>query len=263
MRVFTYWEGELPFVNKICLKSITNIYGNDHIHITPNNLQKYIKLPDFIKNHKSIVWKSDYIRGMLLYEYGGLWLDCDIILNRKIFINKHINKPKIWKEGGFPIKDFSIYKNLPALCIGTIYSPKRHSWLHEIFRRLEQQTNYFKKYSCLQKWVSGQRVYRDVIYEQGLMEIGSESDFNLIYDATHWYQYWDGSIHYSNKPIGIHLLLGSHNNLYQYPKTEIYEYPNRIKNLKCKSDVYREFPNSILAEYLNQAKGKKGSGLEI
>ena len=237
----------MPFVNQVCAESVSMVYGDSHFHVSPANLCQFLSVPNEVLCHSSVAWRADYIRGQLLHEYGGLWLDCDVILNRPV--DRHIdrNRPKIWREGGFPINDDSQYGLKPELCIGILYSPQGHPWLTEVLRRFEVER---LKSTGRSAWVAGQRIFRDVIYDQGVLDIGSENHFNLIANATEWFKYWDGSVEYCQDPLGIHLLLGSHANGYRYNDGAISKMPQCIRRLNCTVDVLTSFPKSVLAGYL-------------
>lgn len=254
MNVFTYWEGEMPFVNQVCVESVSNVYGDEHIHLSPANLHHFVCLPKWVWHHSSVAWRADYIRGQILYEHGGLWLDCDVILNRRLDSHLDMDRPKIWREGGLPINDDSRYGQEPELCIGILYSPRRHPWLTEVLRRFDaERLKHFDRPA----WVAGQRIYRDVIYDQGGVDIGSEDHFNLVANATEWPRYWDGSVEYCQHPLGIHLLLGAHENGYLYSDGTITILPQRIRGLNSVVEVLDAFPKSVLADYLQHFWGSR------
>jgi GR25 family glycosyltransferase involved in LPS biosynthesis len=86
--VWQYWEnkdgtqtpGYIDYAMKT-IKKICQIDKLNYIKVTPENLYKYIdsSFPKNWFNIKEIAHKADYLRAFLLYKYGGLWLDADII----------------------------------------------------------------------------------------------------------------------------------------------------------------------------------------
>lgn len=255
MRAFTYWEGDLPYANWLCLRSVAAVYGHDHVHLSPENVNQFVSVPSWIESHPSIAWRSDFIRGQLLQQHGGVWFDCDILLNRRIEEDIQPGQPRVWREGGYPINDDGRYGNLPELCIGVIYSPKGHAWLSEVLLRFEREAIGHRELGGLLPWVAGQRIYRDVIYDSGEVDVGDERRFNLVADAREWFRYWDGSVAYSPGPLGIHLLLGAHRNGYRYSDPSIGLLPGRIRRLGSAEGLLEAYPTSVLAGYLARNQG--------
>ncbi len=90
-----WWQGtkKAPEIVNKCLTSI-NKYMPDKqiIIITEKNINKYFKIPDFIKeklNKKEMTFTtfSDYLRMNLLKKYGGFWMDATIFLTDNPFKN--------------------------------------------------------------------------------------------------------------------------------------------------------------------------------
>lgn len=74
-----------PEIVKKCYESIKeNLSDREIILITENNMQEYVKFPDYIieKWKKGIITNThmtDLLRLELLIEYGGLWLDATVL----------------------------------------------------------------------------------------------------------------------------------------------------------------------------------------
>lgn len=90
--IWTMWwqENEMPEEIKICLRSIKK-FSADYklVVITRNNVNKYVSLPDCVKNKINLgmityTHLSDIIRVYLIKNYGGLWLDSTIFVSREI-----------------------------------------------------------------------------------------------------------------------------------------------------------------------------------
>ena len=84
--VWTYMESpknrkDLP-VMELCLETIKRNTGSCDLRVvTPDNVRDYLpKLRTDIDEKLRIPGRADVIRVQLLKEYGGLWLDADIIL---------------------------------------------------------------------------------------------------------------------------------------------------------------------------------------
>jgi hypothetical protein len=84
-KIWTYWTGPIPDLLLTCKYSWKeHLVGWDIKWLTKETLCNYnIPLPsNFNTLHPSA--QSDIIRLGLLYEYGGIWLDATIILNRDL-----------------------------------------------------------------------------------------------------------------------------------------------------------------------------------
>ena len=107
-----WWQGEenLPDIVKICHASVREHCGSHPFKVlTQKNLFKYVNLPEYIweKFHAgaiTITHLSDIIRLYLIFNYGGMWLDSTI------FVNKDIPE-KIFESGYYTIKRSPTPKN--------------------------------------------------------------------------------------------------------------------------------------------------------
>lgn len=87
-----WWQGieNAPDLVKMCYASVRKNAKDAKVNlITKCNLEKYISIPDFIKEKfenksMSMPFFSDYIRTCLLEKYGGLWLDATVYVSEKI-----------------------------------------------------------------------------------------------------------------------------------------------------------------------------------
>jgi hypothetical protein len=80
-------EGEAPDVIKACWESKKrNLPKNvKQIIITQDNYKEYIEIPDYIMEKVNagsirLTHLSDIIRAILLYKYGGIWMDAAILM---------------------------------------------------------------------------------------------------------------------------------------------------------------------------------------
>lgn len=87
-KIFLYWENKQGLTKRpeyldLCFESVKKNCSNNFDIILLNEKTVYDYLPDLRKDldkKLSIPQKTDYIRYHLLYKYGGIWLDTDIIV---------------------------------------------------------------------------------------------------------------------------------------------------------------------------------------
>ena len=98
-------EDSMPPIVKICVQSIKK-YNPDRkiILLTKDNIKDYVSIPDYIeeKYKNGIIPHAHYadlVRFMLLYKYGGTWIDATVFMtgempefisNSKLFVFKDI-----------------------------------------------------------------------------------------------------------------------------------------------------------------------------
>ncbi|MDR0504029.1 MAG: capsular polysaccharide synthesis protein [Treponema sp.] len=89
-----WWDGPeaMPPVVKICYDSIIHNAGDHPVNfITKNNFKDFVSIPEYIiekLNSKiiTITSFSDILRAVLLFEYGGIWMDITIyVMNNPSF----------------------------------------------------------------------------------------------------------------------------------------------------------------------------------
>lgn len=91
--IWQYWsqgfnsDSHPPLID-ICLKSVENhAKGFTIIRISDDNINEYLKLPNWLIKKKSIISKAhfaDLLRCILLTKYGGTWLDAAVFLSGDI-----------------------------------------------------------------------------------------------------------------------------------------------------------------------------------
>lgn len=87
-----WWQGEqqAPAIVKVCIESVrAHARGHKVIVVSKYNIDKYIHIPDFIKNRVeageiSFTHLSDIIRLNLLTLYGGAWIDATVFCAKDI-----------------------------------------------------------------------------------------------------------------------------------------------------------------------------------
>ena len=80
--IWQFWQGPKPPFIELCLETVKkNNVNFQHVVLDENSVFDY--LPDLRKDLDllpRIANKADYIRFRLLKEYGGIWLDADVVL---------------------------------------------------------------------------------------------------------------------------------------------------------------------------------------
>lgn len=91
--IWQYWAQGIDNAKdtaKLCFASVDKYKGDyEVIRITDDNIDKYLELPDFIKEKRNNpefrpVFFSDLLRVALINVYGGIWLDASILLTDDI-----------------------------------------------------------------------------------------------------------------------------------------------------------------------------------
>jgi mannosyltransferase OCH1-like enzyme len=88
-KIWMYWEDKpgssRPAYIDLSLETIKRHAGNyELIVLNEKTVKEYIKIPSIVRRFSEIAHRADYIRFNLLYQYGGVWLDSDLILMRNI-----------------------------------------------------------------------------------------------------------------------------------------------------------------------------------
>jgi mannosyltransferase OCH1-like enzyme len=89
LTVWQYWENpvssNIPEYINFCMNSVKRrcyIDGINYVCLNPSNMYDYVNKEDIPKNWHLLeksAHRADYIRALLLYKHGGLWLDADCI----------------------------------------------------------------------------------------------------------------------------------------------------------------------------------------
>ena len=82
--VWLYWEGDLPAWIGECRKTILAHTANVHL-LTPESFNELRDIDLDIKlENLCIAHRADFIRAFLLYKCGGLWVDSDCIVLKRL-----------------------------------------------------------------------------------------------------------------------------------------------------------------------------------
>ncbi len=245
MKAFTYWEGpEQPLFSKLCVESISRVFNQQHVHLTPENLFQYIDKKDVplaILETKHYGFKTCFFRTLLLKKYGGWWFDCDVFLfeNPSQLVS---DRPMVWKEHK-PEED-----RLAVGC-GILYSPRPGELF---FEKWEQDLRSWQ----LQGdgitdgvWTQGQSIFINIAENQAdetLIAIGDVDVFMPFHPDKEWDILWTGEYIRQAKSFGVQFYgavlrrggLGVNNKL-----------ATQILSLKDKNELIARFPNAVLAKY--------------
>ena len=108
--VWLYWENKensvMPTYIRMCHESVIKNRGKE-LNVTilnENNIRKYLPYLREDINDLSIPQKADYIRLAILNEYGGIWLDSDIIVLKPL--SPFLEKLKNYDYVGFGCHGF-------------------------------------------------------------------------------------------------------------------------------------------------------------
>lgn len=160
--IFILWfQGfeNAPEVVKTCLKSWKRYNKNwNIIELTNDNLDKYVKLEDLIKNFEdkeiSLAHKADLVRLYLLKNFSGIWVDATLYCNRPLddWIFNYL-------DSGFFAFDKPRGDRL--LSIWFMYSEKDNylitTWLNKIIK-------YFEKNNKVSSYFMFQYFFNDLYY---------------------------------------------------------------------------------------------------
>jgi hypothetical protein len=239
--VFTYWEGEQYPFTELCINSITNIFGDRHVHLTPSSIKQWVHLDIETIESEHILYRSDFIRALLLQKYGGWWFDSDILLfkNPEIIIND--KRPKIWNL---------IYwyneKWTPLINCGILYSPKNSTWINQIVEEFKKINPIGLKMTIENEDI-GQDIFEKHSVTTELCEIGNEYDFNSTYNVNANYKpFWNGKINLYSANYGLHI--GASLSRWAAKDGDLIAL-NTLKKREL-SQLIQEFPKSVVAQYL-------------
>lgn len=143
--IFVYWNQgfeNAPLLVQKCYQQLQNFIPNGWtlITLTENNIQEYIRMPDFLQEmllNESIyvAHYSDILRTALLYFYGGIWIDSTCFLTQQV--PKTVLEDELFM---FSTRDIIPYS--PMLFENWFIRANRHHYV--MGRMLENTLYYFK-----------------------------------------------------------------------------------------------------------------------
>lgn len=175
-----YWQNKPGYSHppylELALETIKRNSGKYEVLVLDEkSVEEYIEIPKSVKRLKHLAHKADYIRFQLLYNYGGIWLDSDMILLRNIedavepyiqkydFISCGIEhlKPSIWfmasQKGCKMLKEqldgvdevlrAEIRRNLPFIKIKLRWGQVGYEILWDITGKYDYYCHEFKMFA--------------------------------------------------------------------------------------------------------------------
>jgi len=229
LKIFTYWEGQPNIIAVTCVKSISRVFGSDHLHLTPETLRSFITLPRNILETPHLGFRTDYIRAALLLKYGGWWFDSDIFLLANPSKTINLSHPALWTENK---KDIF---GRPNICNAVLYSPANSPYLNKVIE------NFTAVKTIPTLWTAGQEIFSKVAYDA--------TNFNIqIFDHSYFYpilpEYWPdiwAASHNETKlKYGIHMYLSKIQRKKHAPKLA-----EQITEIGTLNNLLDLFPKSL------------------
>lgn len=149
-KLWSYWElkpghTHIPDYIDLCFETFRKHCSKlfDVIILNENTVKQYI--PDLRTdiNQLNLAAKSDYIRVVLLYRYGGVWLDADTIVMTDL--HEILDKLEIYDFVGFGCTGEKCTKSgYPNPSNGAMGSRKSGVLMGNVLKRLDRELdNYF------------------------------------------------------------------------------------------------------------------------
>ena len=83
--VWMYWEGEMPPYVQMCIESVKRNAGLKVVGVVRKTVCEYLpRIRTDVWSIREAAHRADYIRGSLLREHGGIWVDADFICLRSL-----------------------------------------------------------------------------------------------------------------------------------------------------------------------------------
>lgn len=137
--IFLYWQNKneqnTPAYIELCIDKIRS-YHENVILIDENTVKNYIDIPNGLFSLPHIAQIADYIRVALLYNYGGIWLDCDCIILKPL--TDIFDKLKQYEYIGYQNK-------IKKIANGFMAAKKNSDFISEILHTLQYKIESQKK----------------------------------------------------------------------------------------------------------------------
>ena len=137
LNVWTYWQGPMPEYIKICIETMRRHCDNFTL-LTPHNINDYVCNSPLNTTHckrlSNPAHLADVYRVAVIFNHGGLWLDCDTIMINNVsnFKSVFISYPD-----GFFYSRWNDSRVLNGYFYATKENPLMEDWLYKINRLLK------------------------------------------------------------------------------------------------------------------------------
>lgn len=244
--VFTYWEGEHYPFTELCLGSLSRVFDERHVHLTPENLGEWIDLPDAVASLDHVSFRSDYVRTLLLEQHGGWWFDADILLleDPSSLIGSP-PVPSIWTLI-YRVDD----RWVPLINNGILFSLPGSPWIEAISRDFaEVEVGGLAELTWGNEDV-GQDIYeRRSLEMEGQVAIGGPHEFNSTFNVDADYApFWDGRIALGSARYGMHI--GA--SLSRWAARDGAEDARATLGSASLEELVALFPRSVVSQYLQR-----------
>jgi hypothetical protein len=243
--VFTYWEGDPYPFTQLCVESIHRVFGDRHVHLTPESLDQWLVLPSALKDSRHFSFRSDFIRTFLLKTHGGWWFDADVLLFRDPSALVETSRPQIWTL------IYRVAERWEALVNnGILYSPAESPWICAVARDfLAVDVTRLGAVTRANEDV-GQDIYeRHSVGADAPVRVGGPHDFNSTSNVdADFAPFWDGRIELESAQYGLHL--GA--SLSRWAEQDGVESARNTLRSGSLETLLGEFPHSVVSQYVTR-----------
>lgn len=203
MNVWTYWQGPMPEYLKICIETMRR-NCDDFTLLTPHNINDYVHNSpldiDKCKKLNNPAHLADVYRVAVIYNHGGLWLDCDTIMINSLNAFNNVVSPYM---NGF----FYSRWNDGRVLNGYFCATKQHALLEEWLSNINRILN---KTSVRNSWTQfGEKLLTPLVNSgiYNTIEISRSIFLPINVDKIPWLFFepfhWSGFISNDTVAIGL------------------------------------------------------------
>ena len=226
-RVWTYWEGPRNAMQALCEHSIAAVHGDNLECVSPENVHRYVRLPEAVAEHPSPRVRSDYVRAVLLFQFGGLWYDSDVLLLKDPLSVIDMGRAVSWRE------DHAKRKKLQGISIGAMYFPHPgHNMLGLAVDLFAKRLTDRSQHSMSLFHTAWKRAGQD-------LEVRDWREFYLV-QADVWNRFWKESF-LGEDVLGLHLWASA-----------VSPGSRRYVAMQTVNGILNLYPDSTMADYIRR-----------
>lgn len=230
MNVWTYWQGNMPEYIKICIETMERNCTKFTL-LNPKNIFDYLRNSsldiDKCRRLNNPAHLADIYRVAVVFNYGGLWLDCDTIMIKSLNDFKRIISSY---NNGF----FYSRWNDGRVLNGYFYATKEHEimdkWLFGINKTL-------KKVSTQNNWTQfGEKIITPLVNSENYktIEISRTIFLPINIDKIPWIFF--EPFHWSNLVSDDTITIGLNNSWF---RNYVPQFVNSIEPWKGKGLIHQ------------------------